>query len=527
MITATVLRLAARLSRRGFLVLIVLVPGLSAVVVVQYRYTFTDPAATAGLEVLAHNPAIRTLFGVPIALDDPGGFTVWRTGVFAAVTAASWGLLTATRVTRGEEQAGRWALLLAGRFRLRWLVVCHLAVIGVAQLALGLALALAMIAVGTDPRGALIYACAVMLVGMFFAAVGTGCAQLVDRRRTASGIAAGALVLGMLLRMVADGREALAGLTWLTPFGLLAEAQPYAANRLLPLLVLAAGVVAAGVLAVAAATRRDLGAGLVSGRDRRAGRFGLLQSLPGFTIRRTLPATVAWAVGLGAYFGLIGLLARSLTEFLSANPRFSDLAAQAGFSDLATVQGYVAALFSLLAIPLGIFAASRLSADAADEADGRLTPLLALPLTRWGWALTHLGVLTAACVALALTTGLATWVGTRSVGAGLRLTEALSGTVNVVPVALLCLAAAQTAVGWAPRAVLPIGSVPAVGGFLLIVLAQTFSWPDWVGRLSPFAHLAAVPADPPNWGGLAGMVGVGLLLAGFGIAGFTRRDLVG
>ena len=80
MITATVLRLAARLSRRGFLVLIVLVPGLSAVVVVQYQYTLTDPGAIASLEVLAHNPAIRTLFGVPIALDDPGGFTVWRTG---------------------------------------------------------------------------------------------------------------------------------------------------------------------------------------------------------------------------------------------------------------------------------------------------------------------------------------------------------------------------------------------------------------------------------------------------------------
>jgi hypothetical protein len=35
MITATVLRLAARLCRRGFLILLALIPGLSAVVVVQ------------------------------------------------------------------------------------------------------------------------------------------------------------------------------------------------------------------------------------------------------------------------------------------------------------------------------------------------------------------------------------------------------------------------------------------------------------------------------------------------------------
>ena len=167
------------------------------------------------------------------------------------------------------------------------------------------------------------------------------------------------------------------------------------------MLVLAAGAVVAGVLAVAATTSRDLGAGLISGRDRRSGRFGLLRSLTGFAIRRTLPTTVAWAVRLGAYFGLIGLLARSLTEFLTANPRFAEIAAQAGFSDLATGQGYVAALFSLLAIPLGIFAASRQGADAADEADGRLTPILAAATDTPAVGAHSAGALKAASITLA------------------------------------------------------------------------------------------------------------------------------
>jgi energy-coupling factor transporter ATP-binding protein EcfA2 len=68
-----------------------------------------------------------------------------------------------------------------------------------------------------------------------------------------------------------------------------------------------------------------------------------------------VPADVGlWPAGLCAYFLIIGLVARSLTEFLIANPRFADLAAQAGFAGLATVQGYAAALFALLAIPLGV-----------------------------------------------------------------------------------------------------------------------------------------------------------------------------
>ena len=66
-----------------------------------------------------------------------------------------------------------------------------------------------------------------------------------------------------------------------------------------------------------------------------------------------------------------------MTDFLTDNPRFADLAAQAGFAGLGTVEGYAATLFALLAVPAGVFVAVRLAAVAADEADRRLTLLLA------------------------------------------------------------------------------------------------------------------------------------------------------
>jgi ABC-2 type transport system permease protein len=520
-------RLVVRLIRRGFLILLILVPGLSAIVVVQYRYTFADPADAISLQVLAENPAIRVLFGVPVAIDNAGGFTVWRTGTFVAAGLASWAFLTATRITRGEEQSGRWALLLTGRLRLPSVVAHHLVVLLGAQLLLGAALALALIVAGAGIQGALIYALGSTLIGMLFAAVGTLCAQLVEERRTASGIAAAVLGFALLLRMVADGVERLAWLSGLTPFGLLAEAEPYAANRLGPLAAMALMVSAVAGLALLAAAHRDVGSGLITGSTTRPGRFRLLRSLPGIAIRRVLPSAFGWAAGLCAYFLIIGLVARSLTEFLIANPRFADLAAQAGFAGLATVQGYAAALFALLAIPLGVFAASRLSHDAADEADGRLTVVFSRPLTRYRWALVQISVVVAAIVALALAAGVATVTGTALAGANLRVTEALAGALNVVPVAVLCLGAAQVAIGWVPEAVLALGAAPAVGGFLLTVLVETFDGPNWLAQLSPFAHLAWVPATAPDWAGAAGMIGVSVLLAGLGIAGFARRDLRG
>ena len=153
--------------------------------------------------------------------------------------------------------------------------------------------------------------------------------------------------------------------------------------------------------------------------------------------------------------------------------------------------------------------------------------MFARPLPRSRWALVQITVITATVVGLAIAAGVATGTGTALAGATLPLTEALAGALNVVPVAVLCLGAAQVAIGWVPQAVLALEAVPAVGGFLLTVLVDTFNWPNWLAQLSPFTYLARVPATAPNWAGAAGMIGVSVLLAGLGIAGFARRDLRG
>ena len=70
----------------------------------------------------------------------------------------------------------------------------------------------------------------------------------------------------------------------------------------------------------------------------------------------------------------------------------------------------------------------------------------------------------------------------------------------MLPIAVLCLGAAVFALGLGmPRAVAVVGALPAVGGFLLQVIADSVGAPGWVGQLSPFAHLAAVPHAPVNW----------------------------
>jgi ABC-2 type transport system permease protein len=516
--------LAARLVRRGGLIVVAVGAGMSAVVVATYDDLMAGSAAAAGsLGALAANPAVRTLFGEPFALHTAGGFTVWRTGTVVGVLVGVWSILATTRITRGEEDAGRWNLLLAGRVPLRVAVATHLTVVGVVPVVL--AVALGAVLAGSGASGAAVHAAGLGLIGLLFAGVGAFAAQVFPSRSAASGAAVAVLGVGLLARMVGDGVSALAWLGWLSPFGLLELSRPYAGNRWGPLVLLAAAAAVIMGVALVIAGRRDVGGGLVAPAPGRDAQLRLLGSVEGFAVRRVLRPLLGWSVGVGAYFLLIGLIATTMIGFLADNPVFAQAAGQAGFVDLRSVRGYAATLFALLAVPVGGFAAVRIGAFAAAEADRRLTLLAALPVSRTRLLGAELAVVTGAAVLLTAAAGVAAWLGVAVTGGDLALPQALAGVWNTVPVTLLCLGAAAIGVGWLPRLAAAIGALPAVGGFLLLVIAQSAGAPGWVVGLSPFAHLALVPVAAPNWPATLVMVGIALLMTALGSVGFHRRDL--
>ena len=520
-----VTRLAVRQVRRGAFVVLTVAVGMSTLVAATYARTVGGALDPGALAALARNPAIRTLFGEPAALDTVGGFTVWRTGTVLAVLLSTWGLLATTRITRGEEEAGRWDLLLAGRLSPTAVLGRHLAVLTAAMTLTGAALAAALTAVGTPARGAVLHATGLALVGTVAVAAASLAAQVFPTRAAATGGTLALLGAGLLARMIGDGVPVLGWLRWLPPYGPLALTRPYRDDRLSPVVVLALTAIVLSTGALTLAGRRDVRDGLLSPAAGRPPRLWLLGSVETFAIRRLLRPLAGWSTGISAYLLLIGLLAVPLTGFLADNPRFADLAAQAGFAGLGTVHGYAATLFALLAVPVGAFTAVRLAAFAAAETSGRLTLLHAGPVTRT--RLLGAEVLTTAAGAAVLVTvaGVAAWLGATLVGADLPLRAALAGTWNVLPVALLSLAAAALALGRAPHGVAALGMVPTAGGFLLTVVADSIEAPGWLSGLSPYAHLAAVPQAVPDWPAAAVMIAVAGAVVTAGLRSYQHRDM--
>lgn len=521
------LRLAARQIRRGAIVVVAVAAGMSAMVAATYRTVMADSAAAGSLDALAGNPAIRTLFGEPMALDVAGGFTVWRTGTVVAVLLGVWTVLATTRITRGEEDAGRWDLLAAGPAPLPAVLAYHLTVLAVVPILAGACVGAALVATGTAGAGAATHAAGVCLLGLFHLGVAALAAQVFDERAAATGTAMALLGAGLLIRMIGDGVAALAWWRWLSPFGLLELSRPYAGNRWAPLVLLGVAALALLALAVVAAGHRDVRGGLITPASGRAPRTLLLGSVEAFGVRRLLRPLAGWAAGVGTYFLLIGLIGATMTDFLTDNPVFADAATQAGFGGLSRLDGYAATMFALLAVPVGVFAADRVGTFARAEADGRLTLLAAQPVSRARLLGAEVAVTAGGAVGLVTVAGLAAWLGVAVTGGGLGLIAALGGTWNTLPIVLLSLGAAVLALGLLPRATGAIGALPAVGGFLLQVIGESAGAPRWVIEMSPFAHLAPVPLGAPNWPAAAIMTAAAALLAGAGVVAYRQRDLLG
>ena len=91
-----------------------------ALYVVAQTFAYTSAYKTqASRDQLARafgtNIGINALIGPARAINTVAGYSSWRALGVLSLLGAVWGLLTSTRLIRGDEEAGRYELLLAGQ----------------------------------------------------------------------------------------------------------------------------------------------------------------------------------------------------------------------------------------------------------------------------------------------------------------------------------------------------------------------------------------------------------------------------
>jgi len=197
-----------------------------------------------------------------------------------------------------------------------------------------------------------------------------------------------------------------------------------------------------------------------------------------------------------------------------------------GIVGLDTPAGIIAWTLSLfVGLLVAVFVAGQIAAIREEEASWRIEHLLTRPVGRVRWLTTRLAVVGVAAATIAVTGGIVAWFATVLVDVPITFVDGLLAGVNLIPLAWLVLGVGVALVALLPRLAGPLTYGLVVVAFALDFVGGLLDLPGWVLELSPFRHLASVPAVDLDVTAALVMLGLGLAGAALGTLVFRRRDL--
>lgn len=527
-----VLRIATRRAARSALFWGLAFAAMVAAVASSYATVFPTAASRAALERgFATNAGFAALYGRARHIDTVAGFTAWRLGALVWL-GAIWALLLSTRLTRGEEDAGRWELFLAGRTTRRAAAAHTVVAYAVGVAILWALTGAAAVAIGTkaDVRfgvaGALFFALAMASGAVQFLAVGFFTAQLSATRRQANTLAALVLGVAFLLRVVADVDASLGWVRWTTPFGWVENLHPFTGSDLVPLVPIAVFTLTLVVAGLALAGRRDLDAGLLAAHDRSDPHTTLLRNPLTLTFRLVRPVALAWLIGMAVCGVVFGLVAQSASKAATGSKTLENALARLGghHTGAATFLGL---MFLFAAGFLGLAAASQVNATRTEEAEGYVDHLLVRPVERARWLAGRVGVGAAFVVVSGVVVGAFAWMGAATQHSGVSFPRMVEAGANVAPPSLFVLGMGMLAFGFFPRRATVVAYGIVAWSFFVEIVAVVVKSNRLLLDSSVLTHMSPVPAADFRWSAAAWLVGLGLLAAVVGVLRFRTRDLAG
>jgi ABC-2 type transport system permease protein len=502
--------------------------GTIASSALSYARAYPDAASRHQAAVAtSRSRGLAVVLGPISEIESVGGYTVYKCFVFVTTIGAIWALLATTRLLRGEEDAGRWQLQLAGGTRPARATAAVLGAMGAAVAVVFAGTTACTLAAARDPDLAfgtgrtLLYGVSTVVPAAVFVGVGALTSQLGRTRRMASGLGMAIFGLCFVARMAADSGLRTRWLLWVTPFGWTERMRPLTQPDGRPLVPAVLTTLVLAGAAVVLAGRRDCGSGVVATRDQVPLRPFGLGSASGLVARREIPVLVAWAVGAGLGAFAFGTIAQVADDAL---PSGNDTLERFGVSGT-FVHQYFGVAFLLMATIVSLLPAGPFAAAAEDEAAGRTALVAALPVRRYRLAAGRLGLVAVAVVVVGALTGVASWLGARVGGVDPGLGATVGAGLNVVPTGLLVLGLGAVVAAVAPRAAGATVYGVVVGSLVIDLVSSLVEGTRPLERLSLFHYMALAPAQgvDPTAVTVTLALAAGLGLLGVGLS--TRRDL--
>ena len=515
-------RFVLRRDRIYLPVWILSIIGVVYASVAAVRRTYDTPVEIASYAVnVGGSPAAVAIGGPPVALREIGGILIYENSLTALLGVALMAVFVVVRHTRREEDAGRVELLGSTVVSPHAVITAAVLVAAGSSVLVGAGVTLAFMVEEQPAAESLLFGAAVAALGVVFAGVAACAAQLMSHARGATGVSLAFLGLAFGLRAIGDVWEN--AWSWLSPMGWSQQVKVYADNRWWPL-ALSLGFTGVLLLAtVALESRRDLGAGVVASRPGPASAAPTLSGVVGIAWRLQRGAVLGWMIGMWAMGLLLGSFSESIENMVEENPTLQKYLSQSGVTDF--VDAFFATSLLLLAIAAGGYAVSSALRTRAEEAAGRVEPLLATATSRTRWLLGNLLVTLVGTTLVVGSGGLGVGVAYAATSQNVAEVWRLTGyAMAYLPAVLVIAAVAVLLFGWVPRASGAAWALVAIT-FVIGYLGGLLELPDAVVNASPLSHVPSVPAEALTAGPLVVLGIVAVAAVAVGWLGFLRRDI--
>jgi len=496
-----------------------------------YAATYRTQSARDGLAgAYGNNAGLDALLGQARAINTTAGYAEWRLLGVLSIVGAIWGLLTSTRLIRGDEESGRSDLLLCGpttRRRAAGQAMAGLAGGLMALFALtatGMALAGRSHAIGLSVQRSLFFSATLVASAALFLAVGALTSQLASTRRHAAALAGTIFGVAFAVRMTADSDARLSWLIWMSPLGWIERIRALTDPDPLALLAVVALVAVLGGAAAYLAGARDVGAASLPARTASRPRPRLLGGPAGLGLRLTRATAIGWLSGVTALSVLMGSLARGSTQDVTGSVGIRASVGRLGGNG-GLVDVYLGLAFLVVALVITLVAAGQMTAIRDEEAQGRLENLLARPVGRGSWLAGRLGLCVLLVVISGVVAGLGTWAGAALQHSGVSLGTLLLAGLNAAPPALFLVGLGAIVFGAWPRRTSAVIYSYLAWSFLVEFFGAIVRTDHWIMDTSIIFHMVPAPAAGPDWASVAVIAGLGAAGAVAGVALFRRRDL--
>lgn len=484
----------------------------------------TQQARDAMAETMT-NPAMTAMVGTgDLANYTTGAMTTHQMLLMTAVIVGLMSILLVTRHTRADEEDGRVEMirsLPAGRLSY---LNASLLVISATSVALALITGFGLYALGIesmDLEGSLLYGAALGGTGLVFAGVTAIFAQLSESSRGTIGYSIAVLIIAYLFRAVTDiSNEAL---SWISPLAWTSKTQAYSSNNWWPILLMIVFSVILYIVANYLHSIRDLDRGFLPSRPGRKYASQFLQSPVGLALRLQKTGMIAWAIGLFIMGASYGSVLGDMESFFEGNELMEQmLQSVEGFSIMDVFIPMLMIIMALLGTVPPVMAMNKLRGE---EKKNRLEHLLGRAVSRTelmgGYLLIALvnGFVMLSLAAIGLWTA-----GTSVMDGGLDFGMIYGAAIAYYPAMLVMIGIAVFLIGFFPKLTSLIW-IYILYSFIVIYIGGLMQFPDWVGQLSPFGHVAQPPLEEVTFMPLFLLSLVAVVLMVLGFIGFNKRDL--